>query len=382
MLPSPPPNRTARLGAGTAVAFGFLCAGAPSAYAHALRPTAQIRPIPDPISSVANETPYERGKRLLVAGDVAAGLTVFRQALLDQPDSADILDGVAVCYDRLGRPDLAETYYEAALRIDPKAARLHNNLGYSLLLSGRKDEAVTELLIAAAGDDERAAGAARETLATIRAGGARPMGDDMYPPAEQPYVETVAAKIERTTEGEQRLVIGRDAREAAPAGLEADAALIAVSRPWRPDDDLALTAEAETDAARQRFADEAAVRRASRWRETAPAFDVEPAVMAIRDDAWSRTPTRAAAFDGFAAPMKTPTLGSLAGTSEIVSNVSLIKDPNAGPWSSELTPERLSGPHDANRAQPQRPFDSDDHELNAFATRMRAARGRAGSQWS
>ena len=48
-------------------------------------------------------------------------------------------------YDRLGRYDAAERYYNQALALQPGSAQTLNNLGYSYLLQGRYDLAAVYL---------------------------------------------------------------------------------------------------------------------------------------------------------------------------------------------------------------------------------------------
>src|SRR3546814_5856911 len=46
-------------------------------------------------------------------------------------------------YDQLGRYDLAERYYQRALAMDLTSVQTLNNLGYSLLLQGKPELALT-----------------------------------------------------------------------------------------------------------------------------------------------------------------------------------------------------------------------------------------------
>ena len=388
-MPSPPhpQSRAARLGAGTAVglALAQLCVGVQSAQAHAHvqapRPIDQIRAIPEASPALPGESPYDHAKRLLAAADVAGGLTAFRLALLDHPDSADVLDGVAVCYDRLGRPDLAQPYYRAALAIDPSSARLHNNLGYSLYLSKRTEEATAELRLAERSDDERSAASARRTLAEIGEDAARSAraiaASTTSAPA--PYVEVVSSAIERTSEGEQRLVIGREPGGAVPAQLQAEATLVAVARPWRAEDDEALIAEADAarPAALVLAANPAVVGRRPASREN------DTAILAIRAfDASSEIGSKIAFGDAstLAAPRRSILLLDAAAIS---TDPAFGGDLFASPRSPSVRAEDRFGPlRDADPAKADPEFDSDDPELNAFATRMRSMRKGRSPRWA
>jgi hypothetical protein len=74
-------------------------------------------------------------------GNVALALEGFRRALREDPSSVDALNGLASCYDRMGRFDLSRSYYEQALALAPNDARLYANLATSLSLQGRSADA-------------------------------------------------------------------------------------------------------------------------------------------------------------------------------------------------------------------------------------------------
>jgi len=75
--------------------------------------------------------PYEVGKAYFAQGQYGLALESFRAALRQSPDSARNLNGVAACYDRMLRFDLADGYYQQALALDPHSVQTLNNLGYS-----------------------------------------------------------------------------------------------------------------------------------------------------------------------------------------------------------------------------------------------------------
>lgn len=74
-------------------------------------------------------------------GNVALAAEGFRRALREDPRSVDALNGLAACYDRMGRFDLARSHYEQALALAPDDARLYANLVTSLELQGQSAEA-------------------------------------------------------------------------------------------------------------------------------------------------------------------------------------------------------------------------------------------------
>ena len=93
--------------------------------------------------------------QVIPAGPAAAPLTqdLTRQGLLDAiaeqeqltagaPYNHETRTGLALLYLRAGRPDDAVTQLQAALRIEPEHAPAHYNLGYTLVLLGRSEEAI------------------------------------------------------------------------------------------------------------------------------------------------------------------------------------------------------------------------------------------------
>jgi tetratricopeptide (TPR) repeat protein len=88
------------------------------------------------------ESEFSRGKESLSSGYFGLALERFKAALSLNPESARVMNALAVTYDRLGRHDLAQLYYDRALAIDPNSATTLNNLGYSMLTRERYEEAL------------------------------------------------------------------------------------------------------------------------------------------------------------------------------------------------------------------------------------------------
>ena len=353
------------------LALAHVYSGGALASVPALRPMSEIRPIPATVIEIAGEAPYARGKRLLASGDVLGGLTTFRQALAADPSSADLLNGVGVCYDRLGRPDLAKAYYGAALDIEPGAARLHNNLGYSLLLSGQRAEAIAELQIAADGSDEAVARVAKSSLRGINQD--VPTVEPSVARNVRPPAEPVLATVERTSEGEQRLDIGVKGAT-VPSGLGEDVALIAVAQPWRGSDDETLIAEEALD----RLSHEPSRRLAPSTvlaRKDSGQSIVEASISLLEQDVSSRRERDPFLSDSKeSADLKTTGVGAVGGLL-LVSNPIASMAPDGGLISSLgwRDRRRLIDIRDPEQPGSDQPFDSDDAQLNAFASRMRAA---------
>src|SRR4029079_16673425 len=85
------------------------------------------------------DTPEARGKRAFINGNLGLAITHYQTALDRAPDSIEALNGLAASYDRLGRFDVAQRYYDRALVLDRRASQTLNNVGYSYLLQGKHE---------------------------------------------------------------------------------------------------------------------------------------------------------------------------------------------------------------------------------------------------
>jgi len=70
----------------------------------------------------------EEGAAFLRAGELSAAVASFRIAQLDRSTRADASNGLGVAYAKLGRLDLAERYFQAAILSDPDNTRYAANL--------------------------------------------------------------------------------------------------------------------------------------------------------------------------------------------------------------------------------------------------------------
>ena len=86
--------------------------------------------------------------RNMDAGGEAAELllTYWRSHRVNTP--ANLLSELGILDDDLGKFADAEYAYRAALTIDPRAAAIHNNLGYNLLLQEKTQQAAAEFRVA------------------------------------------------------------------------------------------------------------------------------------------------------------------------------------------------------------------------------------------
>src|SRR6185436_18018128 len=81
-------------------------------------------------------TDYELGKRHLQLGNAGLAVDAFQRALKAQPDSVDAMNGLAIAYDRIGRPDIAQRFLDQALTLDPNSTVTLSNLAYLNLTQG------------------------------------------------------------------------------------------------------------------------------------------------------------------------------------------------------------------------------------------------------
>ena len=88
------------------------------------------------------ESDFNQGKENLASGYFGLALQEFKSALGKNPQSVRIMNALAVTYDRLGRHDLAELYYDRALAMEPDSSTTLNNVGYSMLTRERYEEAL------------------------------------------------------------------------------------------------------------------------------------------------------------------------------------------------------------------------------------------------
>jgi Flp pilus assembly protein TadD len=76
------------------------------------------------------------GKKLFRAGAYGIAERSFRRAVEQQPRDAEAWLGLAACYDRLKRFDLADRAYAQLINIVGPTASVLNNQGFSYMLRG------------------------------------------------------------------------------------------------------------------------------------------------------------------------------------------------------------------------------------------------------
>jgi Tetratricopeptide repeat len=92
----------------------------------------------------ANGTSQEqlaRAKDLLKSGQTAFAVTAFRTVLRTNPHNAQANNGLAIAYDRIGKKELAQRYFELAVASDPLDQRFRGNLAKLLVRDGKPEKA-------------------------------------------------------------------------------------------------------------------------------------------------------------------------------------------------------------------------------------------------
>ena len=86
----------------------------------------------EPQQSEPSELAYrgilDDAKTQLREGNLSTAIALFRVARQSEDNRAEAYNGMAVAYAKLGRTDLADRYFRAALKVDPEGDRYAANL--------------------------------------------------------------------------------------------------------------------------------------------------------------------------------------------------------------------------------------------------------------
>jgi Flp pilus assembly protein TadD len=91
---------------------------------------------PADVQYFPSDEPLRLGMEHFNRGHYGIAERYFRDAVEKTPKDATAWVGLAASYDRIGRFDLADRAYGAAIRLVGETSDLHNNLGYSYMLRG------------------------------------------------------------------------------------------------------------------------------------------------------------------------------------------------------------------------------------------------------
>jgi len=110
----------------------------------------EVRPVTVETASLTSQTTavdrlYDQAKRAIARRDYATALDLLQLAKQGDPRDVRVLNALGVVYDKLGRFDLSDRYYTAALEAEPGSTIALANAEYSSVLSGRYHEQTTLL---------------------------------------------------------------------------------------------------------------------------------------------------------------------------------------------------------------------------------------------
>lgn len=131
--------------------------GSPAAAAEAYRAALQL-------DGTNAEALRGLGTAYLNTGQPEAAVAQYEKAL-DTGEDYRLYNGIAVAYDMLGDHASAQTYYKTALQLSPGNLEVNNNLGLSLALEGRYQEAIA--LLQRTSNDPMATARYRQNLALV-----------------------------------------------------------------------------------------------------------------------------------------------------------------------------------------------------------------------
>ena len=154
----------------------------------------------DPSAAIrkAGGSSLDLARGQLALGNVGLALEGFRRAARELPMSAEPLRGIANCYEAMGRHDLAQTNYEAALAFAPRDLTLLKALAQSMERRGKIAQAAAvraeigqlsadQLAVAAAPPVEsQAVASSASTPQTIAVADTKPIE---APSARQPQIQ-------------------------------------------------------------------------------------------------------------------------------------------------------------------------------------------------
>jgi Flp pilus assembly protein TadD len=109
------------------------------------QPTATPTPIPDAVTGqnpgdiqyYPSDEPVKLGIQRFYEGNFGLSQRYFQDAVEKAPKDATAWVGLAASYDRLGRFDLADHSYAAAVKLVGHTPSILNNEGYSYMLRGQ-----------------------------------------------------------------------------------------------------------------------------------------------------------------------------------------------------------------------------------------------------
>lgn len=108
-------------------------------------PTATVQ-APADVQYYPSDEPLRLGLEHFNRGNYGIAERYFRDAVEKAPRDVSAWIGLAGCYDRLGRFDLADRAYASAIRLAGETTAILNNQGYSYMLRGDYPRARAKLM--------------------------------------------------------------------------------------------------------------------------------------------------------------------------------------------------------------------------------------------
>jgi len=96
---------------------------------------------PADVKYYPSDEPLRMGLEQFNRGNYGIAQRYFRDAIEKAPKDLTAWVGIAACYDRLRRFDLADQAYAQAIRLGGETVQLLNNQGYSYMLRGEYNKA-------------------------------------------------------------------------------------------------------------------------------------------------------------------------------------------------------------------------------------------------
>lgn len=91
---------------------------------------------PPDVKYYASDEALNLAREHFARGDYGTAEEYFRLAVEKAPKDVAAWIGLAACYDRIGRFDLADRSYRSAIALSGETVEILNNLGYSYMLRG------------------------------------------------------------------------------------------------------------------------------------------------------------------------------------------------------------------------------------------------------
>jgi tetratricopeptide (TPR) repeat protein len=106
------------------------------------RPLIGLRPVSNApvLADLSTSESLVKGRSYLAMKQYGLAIELFKKASRDPASEAEAYNGLAISYEAIGRPDLAERYFEQAMSLAPEQPRYVANLQRFYAGSGQKEK--------------------------------------------------------------------------------------------------------------------------------------------------------------------------------------------------------------------------------------------------